>query len=255
VSMLIPAMLLAQPSERKGIWKWEASLPGLSAKPMLGLNFVGEDGNSTLSGALTAPPVPAVQAVANEIGPSFGQFVRTGDREFRPTAYAIMWKAGQVNGTQTPSELKAALLTRAFVLQRFAYCLTRRRLPHPRAVILTRGHDPFPVGTERYAIHTVVVPERFSYRLTSGRFPHPCRVILTRREARPLAPENFFLTHRHPQSAQMAAALWLALLRLLILPQYSTYWRIVLRKQFPMRKERFYGIPISAKCFALLFRF
>jgi len=100
VSMLIPAMLLAQPSERKGIWKWEASLPGLSAKPMLGLNFVGEDGNSTLSGALTAPPVPAVQAVANEIGPSFGQFVRTGDREFRPTAYAIMWKAGQVNGFQ-----------------------------------------------------------------------------------------------------------------------------------------------------------
>jgi hypothetical protein len=95
-----PALSVAPPSERKGVWKWEASLPGFSAKPMLGLNFVGEDGNSTSSGASTAPPVPAVQAIANEIGPSFGQFVRTGDREFRLTTYAILLKAGQVNGFQ-----------------------------------------------------------------------------------------------------------------------------------------------------------
>jgi len=95
-----PAVPVAPPSERKGVWKWEASLPGFSAKPMLGLSFVGEDGNSTTSGASTAPAVPAVQAVANEISPSFGQFVRTGDREFRLTTYALMWKAGQVNGFQ-----------------------------------------------------------------------------------------------------------------------------------------------------------
>jgi hypothetical protein len=95
-----PAVPVAPPSERKGVWKWEASLPGFSAKPMLGLNFVGEDGNSTSSGASTAPAVPAVQAIANEIGPSFGQFVRTGDREFRLTTYAILLKAGQVNGFQ-----------------------------------------------------------------------------------------------------------------------------------------------------------
>jgi hypothetical protein len=95
-----PAGPVAPLSERKGVWKWEASLPGFSAQPMLGLNFVGEDGTSTSSGASTAPRVPAVQAVANEIGPSFGQFVRTGDREFRLTTYALLWKAGQVNGFQ-----------------------------------------------------------------------------------------------------------------------------------------------------------
>jgi hypothetical protein len=67
---------------------------------MLGLRIVGEDGSQTLSGGSTAPPVPAVQVVANEIGPSFGQFVRTGDKEFRLTTYAVMWKAGQVNGFQ-----------------------------------------------------------------------------------------------------------------------------------------------------------
>jgi hypothetical protein len=95
-----PAIAVAPPAERKGVWKWQALLPGFSAKPMLGLNFVGEDGDSTSSGASTAPSVPAVQTVANEIGPSFGQFVRTGDREFRLTTYAIMLKAGQVNGFQ-----------------------------------------------------------------------------------------------------------------------------------------------------------
>ena len=94
------AIAVAPPAERKGVWKWEALLPGFSAKPMLGLNFVGEDGNSISSGASTAPSVPAVQAVANEIGPTFGQFVRTGDKEFRLTTYAIMLKAGQVNGFQ-----------------------------------------------------------------------------------------------------------------------------------------------------------
>jgi hypothetical protein len=95
-----PAVPVPQPAEIRGVWKWEASLPGFSAQPMLGLRIIGEDGSQTLSGGSTAPPVPAVQAVANEIGPSFGQFVRTGDREFRLTTYALMWKAGQVNGFQ-----------------------------------------------------------------------------------------------------------------------------------------------------------
>ena len=95
-----PPAPVAQAAERKGVWKWEASLPGFSAQPMLGLNFVGEDGSSTSSGGSKAPAVPTVQAVANEISPSFGQFVRTGDREFRLTTYALLWKAGQVNGFQ-----------------------------------------------------------------------------------------------------------------------------------------------------------
>jgi len=95
-----PPAPVAHAAERKGVWKWEASLPGFSAQPMLGLNFVGEDGSSTSSGGSKAPAVPTVQAVANEISPSFGQFVRTGDREFQLTTYALLWKAGQVNGFQ-----------------------------------------------------------------------------------------------------------------------------------------------------------
>src|SRR6516162_1254565 len=43
-------------------------------------------------------------------------------------------------------------------------------------------------------------------------------------EERPLAPTSFFLTHSHPQLAQMVAALWLALLRLPTSPQLLSFY-------------------------------
>ena len=95
-----PAVPGAQPAEIKGVWETKLLLPGLSAQPLLGLFFVGEDGSYTQSVGAEAPAVPAMRAVANEIGPSFGRIMKTGDREFRLTFYILMFKAGQVTGFQ-----------------------------------------------------------------------------------------------------------------------------------------------------------
>jgi hypothetical protein len=93
-----PALPVALPAERKGVWKMKAVQPGPWPQFVLGLTLVSEDGSYTHSLLSVAPPVPAVQAVANEVGPSFGRLVRTGDREFQLTFYTLLWKAGQVNG-------------------------------------------------------------------------------------------------------------------------------------------------------------
>jgi len=92
------ALPVALPDERKGVWEMKAVLPGSSLQFMPGLTLVAEDGSYTHSFLSAAPPVPAVQAVANELGPGFGRLVRTGDREFQLTFYTLLWKAGQVNG-------------------------------------------------------------------------------------------------------------------------------------------------------------
>jgi hypothetical protein len=95
-----PAIVSAQQAERKGVWEVKASLPGQSVPPLLGLILLGDDGSFTQSIGSVLPPIPVLQAVANEIGPSYGHAVRTGDREFRLTFYAVLWKAGLVNGFQ-----------------------------------------------------------------------------------------------------------------------------------------------------------
>ena len=61
----------------------------------------GGDGSFTTAGGYKAlPPVPAVQDVANEIGPGYGFWATTGAGAFRLTSYAVMRKAGLVNGFQ-----------------------------------------------------------------------------------------------------------------------------------------------------------
>jgi hypothetical protein len=66
--------------------------------PGLGLNLIGEDGSFSFESPGPPPSVPAVQAVANEMGPSYGRLVQTGDRASRLVFYTVMWKAGLVNG-------------------------------------------------------------------------------------------------------------------------------------------------------------
>jgi hypothetical protein len=95
-----PAVPGAQPAEGMGVSELRLLLPGLSAQPMLGLFFVGEDGSFTQSVGSAAPPIAAMQAVATEIGPSFGRMAKTGGREYRLTLYILMSKAGQVTGFQ-----------------------------------------------------------------------------------------------------------------------------------------------------------
>jgi len=73
VSMLIPAMLLAQPAGKKqlvGVWAVKESPIEQSQSPLLSLAMFGGDGSfSTGVGYKGLPPLPVVQDVATELGP------------------------------------------------------------------------------------------------------------------------------------------------------------------------------------------
>jgi hypothetical protein len=102
VCILIPAMLLGQPAGKKGLTGvWEVKLSPVGQSPTLSLAMFGGDGSFTMAGGNKAlPSIPALQAVANELGPAFGQWTPTGAREFSLTSYAVMQKAGLGNGFQ-----------------------------------------------------------------------------------------------------------------------------------------------------------
>ena len=104
VYILIPAMLLAQPAGKKplvGVWAVKEAPVGQSQSPLLSLAMFDGDGSfTTASGYNALPPIPAVQDLANEVDPAFGRWASTGAREFRLTSYAVMRKAGRVNGFQ-----------------------------------------------------------------------------------------------------------------------------------------------------------
>jgi hypothetical protein len=97
-----PAMLMAQPAEKKrlvGVWEVKVSPFEQSQSPELSLAMYGGDGSVTTGGRYKAlPPDSAVQDVANELGPGYGDWAATSDREFRLTFYSVMWKAGLVTG-------------------------------------------------------------------------------------------------------------------------------------------------------------
>jgi hypothetical protein len=100
----IPAMLVGQAAEKKrlvGVWEEKVSPVGQRQPPLLSLAMYGGDGSFVTAGGYKALPlIPAVQEVANELGPGYGQWVATGAREFRLAFYSVMWKAGLANGYQ-----------------------------------------------------------------------------------------------------------------------------------------------------------
>lgn len=104
----IPAMLFAQPNEKKqvvGVWKVEVAKLGQSQPTLLSLAMFGEDGSFTTAvGYKSLPPIAAVQDIATEIGPGYGGWAAGGERKFRLTFYSVMWKAGLVNGFQRVQE-------------------------------------------------------------------------------------------------------------------------------------------------------
>jgi hypothetical protein len=97
-----PAALMAPQAEQKqlvGVWEVKVSRVGQSQSPESGLAMYGDDGSVTTGGRYKAlPPDSAVQDVANELGPGYGGWAATSDREFRLTFYSVMWKAGLVTG-------------------------------------------------------------------------------------------------------------------------------------------------------------
>src|SRR5215471_4015733 len=106
--MLIPAVLLAQSAGKKqlvGVWEVKESSVEQSQSPLLSLAMFGGDGSfSTGVGYKGLPPIPVVQDVATEVGPGYGRWAATGDREFRLTFYAVMRKAGEGAGFQRVQE-------------------------------------------------------------------------------------------------------------------------------------------------------
>src|SRR6516162_6357247 len=108
VYMLIPAMLLAQPPGKKqlvGVWAVQEAPVEQSQSPLLSLAMFGGDGSFTTGvGYKALPAVSAVQDVVTEIGPGYGRWVTTGDKEFRLTFYAVMRKAGEGAGFQRVQE-------------------------------------------------------------------------------------------------------------------------------------------------------
>ena len=103
VSMLIPAMLLAQPAAKKqlvGLWAVKETPVEQSQSPLLSLAMFGGDGSFTTTLSTKLPPVPPFPGFADERGPGYGRWVQTGDREFKLTFYSILWKEGVVNGYQ-----------------------------------------------------------------------------------------------------------------------------------------------------------
>ena len=102
--MLIPAMLLAQPAGKKqlvGVWEVKGSPIGQSQSPLLSLAMFSGDGSFTTGvGYKALPPMPVVQDFATDLGPGYGRWAATGDREFRLTFYSVMWKAAVGTGFQ-----------------------------------------------------------------------------------------------------------------------------------------------------------
>jgi hypothetical protein len=97
-----PAALRAQPAEKKQLaGVWEVKVMPVGQSPELSLAMYGDDGSVTTGGRYKAlPPGSAVQDVADELGPGYGRWAATSDREFRLTFYSVTWKAGLVTGYQ-----------------------------------------------------------------------------------------------------------------------------------------------------------
>ena len=108
VCVLAPAMLFGQPAGKKqlvGVWAVKESPYEQSQSPLLSLAMFGGDGSFTTGvGYKAFPAISALQDVVTELGPGYGRWAATGDREFRLTFYAVMRKAGEGAGFQRVQE-------------------------------------------------------------------------------------------------------------------------------------------------------
>jgi hypothetical protein len=102
VSLVIPVVLFAEPVDKKdlaGVWEVSISPTGAPPPPMRALAMFGNDGSFVGTHDRGVPPVPQILAVAADMGPAYGRWLQTGDREFQLTFYAAMWnKEGVISG-------------------------------------------------------------------------------------------------------------------------------------------------------------
>ena len=97
LSMTIPLTLVAQTAEKKalvGVWEVKISAGGGPTQPLLSIAIFGGDGSFSTTGNTKFPQGLG----SNERGPGYGRWAQTGDREFKLTFYAVLFKDGEVNG-------------------------------------------------------------------------------------------------------------------------------------------------------------
>ena len=93
----IPGVLVARPAEKNtlvGVWEVKISAGGVPPPPLLSIAIFGEDGSFTTTGNTKL----SLAGLADQRGPGYGRWAQTGDREFKLTFYAVLWKEGEVNG-------------------------------------------------------------------------------------------------------------------------------------------------------------
>ena len=93
----IPGVLVARPAEKNtlvGVWEVKISAGGVPPPPLLSIAIFGGDGSFTTTGNTKL----SLAGLADQRGPGYGRWAQTGDREFKLTFYAVLWKEGEVNG-------------------------------------------------------------------------------------------------------------------------------------------------------------
>jgi hypothetical protein len=93
----IPGLLVARPADKNtliGVWEVKISAGGVPPPPLLSIAIFGGDGSFTMTGNTKL----SVAGLADQRGPGYGRWVQAGDREFKLTFYAVLWKEGEVNG-------------------------------------------------------------------------------------------------------------------------------------------------------------
>jgi hypothetical protein len=93
----IPGLLVAGPVEKNtliGVWEVKISAGGVPPPPLLSIAIFGGDGSFTTTGNTKL----SLAGIADQRGPGYGRWAQTGDREFKLTFYAVLWKEGEVNG-------------------------------------------------------------------------------------------------------------------------------------------------------------
>jgi hypothetical protein len=96
----IPTVAGLQLPKRTGVWELKAQPVGGAVPPIFGLLLFCGDGRFIQTVNWTLPPMPALQVVGTESGSGFGRWAATGVGANQVIFYAVLWKAGLVNGFQ-----------------------------------------------------------------------------------------------------------------------------------------------------------
>jgi hypothetical protein len=79
---------------------WVVPIPtGVPPPPMLAMAMFGKDGSFVGTHDRAVPPVPDILAIGADMGPAYGRWLQSGEREFQLTFYAAMWNTeGVISG-------------------------------------------------------------------------------------------------------------------------------------------------------------